>query len=95
MAKYSSPSDFTAVNPNYATGLGYYTTAAKVAELLQVPDFTSTTTPMHSEVGEFIKRVEDFIDEGPENQGWVISPNETIEQKNIDLTLPIKWLLND
>ena len=38
---------------------------------------------------------EDFIDEGPENQGWVISPNETIEQKNIDLTLPIKWLLND
>ena len=63
MAKYSSPSDFTAVNPNYATGLGYYTTAAKVAELLQVPDFTSTTTPMHSEVGEFIKRVEDFIDE--------------------------------
>mgnify|MGYP003655570747 CR=1 FL=1 len=63
MAKHSSPSDFTAVNPNYATGLGYYTTAAKVAELLQVPDFTSTTTPMHSEVGEFIKRTEDFIDE--------------------------------
>ncbi|WP_394123652.1 TRAFAC clade GTPase domain-containing protein [Psychrobacter nivimaris] len=38
---------------------------------------------------------DDFIDEGPETQGWVISPDETIEQKNTDLTLPIKWLLND
>jgi hypothetical protein len=63
MATYSSPSDYTAINPNYATGLGFYTTAAKVAELLQVPDFDANTTPMASEVGEFIKRVEGFIDD--------------------------------
>jgi hypothetical protein len=62
MAKFFSPSDYTAINPNYATGNGYYTTSAKVAELLQIPDFSATTTPMHSEVGEFIKRIEDFID---------------------------------
>tara|TARA_R110002012_G_scaffold8985_3_gene41246 strand:- start:10826 stop:11944 length:1119 start_codon:yes stop_codon:yes gene_type:complete len=62
MSQYSSPSDTTTVNPNYSTGNGYYTTADKVAELLQIPPFTSTTTPMHSEVGEFIKRIEDFID---------------------------------
>jgi hypothetical protein len=63
MATYSSPSDYTAINPNYATGLGFYTTAAKVAELLQVPDFDANTTPMASEVGEFIKRIEGFIDD--------------------------------
>ena len=63
MAKYYSPSDYTAINRNYAIGNGYYTTSAKVAELLQVPDFSANTTPMHSEIGEFIKRMEDFIDE--------------------------------
>ena len=63
MAKFYSPSDYTAINPNYAIGNGYYTTSAKVAELLQIPDFSATTTPMHSEVGEFIKRIEDLIDE--------------------------------
>ena len=63
MAKFFSPSDYTAINPNYAIGNGYYTTSSKVAELLQIPDFDANTTPMHSEVGEFIKRMEDFIDE--------------------------------
>ena len=63
MSKFYSPSDYTAINPNYSIGNGYYTTSAKVAELLQIPDFSATTTPMHSEVGEFIKRMEDFIDE--------------------------------
>ena len=62
MAQYKSPSDTTTINPNYSTGRGYYTTADKVAELLQIPPFSANTTPMHSEVGEFIKRVEDFID---------------------------------
>ena len=62
MAQYKSPSDTTTINPNYSTGNGYYTTSDKVAELLQVPPFTANTTPMHSEVGEFIKRIEDFID---------------------------------
>ena len=62
MAQYKSPSDTTTINPNYSIGNGYYTTSAKVSELLQIPDFSATTTPMHSEVGEFIKRIEDFID---------------------------------
>ena len=39
MSQYSSPSDTTTVNPNYSTGNGYYTTADKVAELLQIPPF--------------------------------------------------------
>ncbi|WP_296243164.1 MULTISPECIES: hypothetical protein [unclassified Psychrobacter] len=38
---------------------------------------------------------DDFIDEGAENQGWVIAPNETLNNKDADLTLPIKWLLDD
>jgi hypothetical protein len=63
MAKFYSPSDYTAINPNYATGNGYYTTSSKVAELLQIPNFSANTTPMHSEVGEFIRRIEDLIDE--------------------------------
>jgi len=63
MAQYKSPSDTTVINANYSTGNGYYTTSSKVAELLQIPNFTANTTPMHSEVGEFIKRIEDFIDD--------------------------------
>ena len=62
MSQYKSPSDTTTINPDYSAGRGYYTTADKVAELLQIPPFTANTTPMHSEVGEFIKRIEDFID---------------------------------
>ena len=62
MSQYKSPSDTTTINPDYSVGRGYYTTADKVAELLQIPPFSATTTPMHSEVGEFIKRIEDFID---------------------------------
>ena len=66
---YKSPSDTTVINPDYSAGRGYYTTADKVAELLQIPPFTATTTPMHSEVGEFIKRIEDFID-GKTKTSW-------------------------
>ena len=36
-----------------------------------------------------------FIDEGPEKQGWVVLPNKTLKHKDSDLTLPIKWLLDD
>lgn len=42
-----------------------------------------------------ISKDEGFINEGPETQGWIISPDETIDHKNSDLTLPIKWLLHD
>jgi hypothetical protein len=34
MVKLSSPSDYTAVNPNYAIGQGYYTNEDKIADLL-------------------------------------------------------------
>ena len=66
---YKSPSDTTTLNPDYSAGRGYYTTADKVAELLQIPPFTANTTPMHSEVGEFIKRVEDMVD-GKTKTSW-------------------------
>jgi hypothetical protein len=36
--------------------------------------------------------VEAFIDEGPEYQGWVMVPAGG--ERNIDLTLPLKWLLD-
>jgi len=35
---------------------------------------------------------EAFIDDGPEHQGWVISP--VGGDKNTDLSLPLKWLLD-
>lgn len=35
---------------------------------------------------------DDFIDEGPEYQGWVVSPNDY--EKNPDLTAPVSWLLD-
>ena len=57
MSQYKSPSDTTTINPNYSIGNGYYTTADKVAELLQVPPFTANTTPMHSVVFKFVKRL--------------------------------------
>ncbi len=36
--------------------------------------------------------VEAFIDDGPEYQGWVISPAGG--ERNTDLSLPLKWLLD-
>lgn len=32
-----------------------------------------------------------FIDEGPENQGWIVAPDGS---RSEDLTLPLDWLLN-
>ena len=59
-----SPSDFTSINPSYSAGRGYYTDATEVANLLQVPAFTSSTTyPTLAQVGAIIKRVEGMIDE--------------------------------
>jgi hypothetical protein len=70
MSTYYSPSDYVRNYAiNYSLGNGYYTTSAKVAELLQVPDFSATTTPTHAEVGEFIKRVEDYMD-GSTKTSW-------------------------
>jgi len=61
--KYSSPSDYTAIAPDYATGQGYYTNSGLVADLLQIPAFTASSSPTYAQIGEFIKRTEDYIDE--------------------------------
>ena len=58
-----SPSDFTEINPSYSNGRGFYTNATEVANLLQVPAFTSSTYPTLAQVGSIIKRVEGMIDE--------------------------------
>ena len=59
----NSPSDYTTINVDYATGSGFYTDKSAVANMLQVPAFTSSTFPSESQVGEIIKRVEGMIDE--------------------------------
>jgi len=58
-----SPSDFTEINPLYASGRGYYTNATEVANLLQIPAFSGSTYPSTAQVGAIIKRVEGIIDE--------------------------------
>ena len=63
MVKLSSPSDYTAINPNYADGQGYYTNENLVADLLQIPSFSGTTNPTQGQVGQYIKNAEDYIDE--------------------------------
>lgn len=60
--KYASPSDFTAINPLYASGRGYYTDVTKVENLLQIPALGGSTNPSIGDVGEFIQRIEDYID---------------------------------
>jgi hypothetical protein len=62
MVEILSPSDYTTINPSYANGRGYYTTSTYVAQLLQIPDFSATTAPTAEEIGLYIRRAEDFID---------------------------------
>jgi len=59
----SSPSDYTSINPNYATGQGFYTDITAVSDLLQVTPFTSGTNPSAAQVGSIIKRIEGMVDE--------------------------------
>jgi len=63
MGKASSPSDFTNIDVNYSQGKGYYTRHFDVSALLQIGEFTDSTTPSRGEVGAIIKRVEDKIDD--------------------------------
>jgi len=59
-----SPSDYTSINPSYTDGRGFYTDATEVANLLQVPAFTASTTyPTLAQVGAIIKRTEGIIDD--------------------------------
>ena len=70
MTQISSPSDYDFLNsggstlysPNYNTGQGYYTSVEMVSDLLQIPSFTGSTNPTESQVGAYIKRIEDYID---------------------------------
>jgi len=59
----SSPSSFTNINPSYTDGRGFYTTADDVADMLQIPAFSTTTNPTLAQVGAIIKRVEGIIDD--------------------------------
>lgn len=92
--KYSSPSDYTAIAPNYATGQGYYTNSTLVADLLQIPTFGASTNPTHAQVGQFIKRTEDYIDEITDNS-WrpVLYINEVhnFNFSGILLNYPLYW----
>ena len=63
MAKASAPSDYNSMANDYTNGNGYYTNSTLIANLMQIPAFTASSAPEISEVGELIKRVEDFIDE--------------------------------
>jgi hypothetical protein len=59
-----SPSDYTAIAPNYANGFGFYTDYTAVADLLQVPHFdASATYPTRAMVGAIIKKMEGIIDD--------------------------------
>ena len=63
MSKLSSPSDFTNINANYSEGKGFYTTHTDVSQLLQISEFSSSTTPSIIEVGNLIKRAEERVDD--------------------------------
>ena len=63
MGQTISPSDFTEINPSYTDGRGFYTNATEVANLLQVPAFSTGTYPTLAQVGNIIKRVEGIVDD--------------------------------
>ena len=58
-----SPSDFTEINPHYSEGRGFYTNATEVANMLQIPAFSTTTYPTLAQVGAVIKRTEGIVDD--------------------------------
>lgn len=58
-----SPSDFTEINPDYTQGRGFYTNATEVANMLQIPQFTTSTYPTLAQVGAIIKRTEGIVDD--------------------------------
>jgi len=62
MAKYSSPSDYTSIAPNYSNGEGHYTNVDLITDLLQIPALSGSTNPTEGQVGTYIKRIEDYID---------------------------------
>jgi len=69
MVKVIVPSDPSLNVVNYTDGNGAYTNAVKVAALLGIADFSTSTSPTLAEVGDLIRRAEDFIDEYT-NESW-------------------------
>ena len=69
MVRIVSPSDASLNATNYTNGVGSYTTAVKVAALLGISDFSTTTSPTLAEVGDLIRRCEDYIDHAT-NDSW-------------------------
>ena len=63
MAIASSPSDYTAINVDYATGSGYYSDKGAVSDMLQIPAFSTSTYPTQAQVGSIIKNIEGIVDE--------------------------------
>ena len=66
MPKLRSDSDYIAgALPNYASGIGYYTSHTEVSDMLQVGAFQASgqSTPDIPMIGKIIKRVEGKIDD--------------------------------
>tara|TARA_R110000751_G_scaffold274266_1_gene375169 strand:- start:147 stop:1229 length:1083 start_codon:yes stop_codon:yes gene_type:complete len=61
--KTSTPSDYALMANDYTNGNGFYTNHQLISGLLQIGPFSASTSPTLAEVGELIKRTEDFIDE--------------------------------
>lgn len=59
----SSPSDYTAINVDYSAGQGFYTDKDAVANMLQIPAFSSSTYPTQAQVGSIIKNIEGIVDD--------------------------------
>jgi len=88
MVRIVSPSDSTLNAVNYSNGVGSYTTAVKVAALLGISDFTTTTSPTVAEVGDLIRRCEDYIDHAT-NDSW---RENLVEDEYHDFDLFDKYL---
>ena len=63
MTKIFTPSDSALNVVDYANANGAYTTGVKVAALLGISDFTTSTSPTKAEIGDIIRRCEDYVDE--------------------------------
>ena len=70
MSITTSPSDYTnayhtgsGVAQSYENGYGFYTDFKSIANLLQVPEFGTTTYPTIKQVGAIIKRIEGTVDD--------------------------------
>lgn len=92
MVKIVTPSDTTLNVVNYDGGIGSYTTAVKVAALLGISDFVSAssgsaTSPTLEEVGDLIRRAEDYIDEFS-NNSW---RENLVENEFHDFDFDDKW----